>query len=89
MDRNRESYKSIMDKLLQLSLAAVRSCRKLRELRRLHENVEGRAQLGAPAEACGASLSSIIIARIPKKLSLIVTRELKDEDDWKVGRLLK
>ena len=60
-----------------MSMDAVPSDRHLKDLRRLYDNTESHVRslksLGVEAASYGASLSPVVLAKLPPKLRLIVT----------------
>lgn len=79
-----------MDALL--SVEAVTSDTNLRALRHLYDVIEsqvhGLKSLGVASETYGSLLSSVLLAKIPKEIRLIISRKVGG-GDWKLDQLLK
>ena len=77
---------------LLLHLEPVTSQHNLKGLRQIFDvvesNVRGLRALGVPASSYGGLLSSILMARLPPELRLIVSRELS-EDEWNLESMME
>lgn len=84
----------IIDRYMEtlLSVEAVTSDFNLKALRRLYDTVEaqvrGLKSMGVEAETYGALLSSVVLAKIPHDIRLVVSREMGD-GERKLENLMK
>ena len=75
-----------------LSVEAVSSDHHLKELRRLYDTTESHIRslksLGVEAASYGSVVSSVLLAKLPPDMRLIVSRRVSPSDEMKVEDLL-
>lgn len=80
-----------MELLLRVDVVA--SQHDVKGLRRLYDTVESNVRnlksVGVKSENYGALLSSVLMSKLPSELKLIVSREIGDEEEWKLDSLMK
>ena len=74
-----------------LNVEAVSSDHHLRDLRRLFDTTESHIRslkpLGVEAAAYGAMLSSVLLAKLPPELSLLVSRKVSSSEEMRIEDL--
>ena len=80
-----------LDQLLPMD--AVSSQHDVKGLRRLYDTIESNVRnltsVGVKSEAYGALLSSVLMSKLPPELRLIVSRQIGEEEEWKLDALMK
>lgn len=80
-----------MEQLLRID--TVSSQHDVKGLRRLYDTVESNVRnltsVGVKSEAYGALLSSVLMSKLLAELKLIVSRQIGEEEEWKLDSLMK